>query len=413
MRVVLGAFAFAHPGGTETYVTTAAHELRRLGHEPIVTAEELGEMADLARRRGIVVAGDASELPSTCDAVFAQDAIMAASLAERYPGTRLVAFVHSDLFDHQLPVLLPGVVSAVVVASDRVAARVDALALDAPTVRLRHPIDTETFTPGAPLRERPRRALILSNYLRGERRLALTDAWEAAGVECVQVGAPTRPEVDVVSAIADADIVVAKARAALEGMSCARAVYVFDEFGGDGWVTPESYAGMEADNFTGHTGDGPGDPAVALAGYRPDMGWVNRELVRRHHSARRHVAQLVDVLRGPGRRGTEALTAVGEVARLARAGWDAQRRVMSLEAEAERLRERTLAAEVDAENARRRIAEVEEAASRRIAEVEKEAAERVAESDAHAARLRELLETRRARVGLAAGRLIDRMRNRR
>jgi hypothetical protein len=109
MKVILGTFAFAHPGGTETYVLTVAHELRRLGHEPVVTAQELGEMADHARRRGIVVARDSAELPAKCDAVFAQDAIMAGTLAERYPDARLVSFVHSDRFDHQLPVLLPGV----------------------------------------------------------------------------------------------------------------------------------------------------------------------------------------------------------------------------------------------------------------------------------------------------------------
>ena len=257
--------------------------------------------------------------------------------------------------------------SAVVVASDRMAARVGALPLDAPIVRLRHPIDTETFVAGGPLRERPRKALLLSNYLKGERRRALTEAWEAAGVECVQVGAPTRLELDVVSAIADADIVVAKARAALEGMSCARAVYVFDEFGGDGWVTPDSYARLEADNFAGQAGEGPVDPAGALAGYRADMGWVNRELVRRHHSARRHAAQLVEVLRGPAPHRPEKVTALGEVARLARAGWDAERRALGLEAEAERLRERTLAAEVEAAEARRRIAEVEEEAAARVA----------------------------------------------
>jgi hypothetical protein len=148
MRVVIGAFSLAHPGGTESYVTTVAHELRRLGHEPVVTAQELGPVAEHAQRRGILVAGDPSELPKTCDAVFAQDAIMAGALGERYPESRLVVFAHSSLYDHQLPVLIPGVVSAVVVASDRVGARIDALPLDAPIVRLRHPIDTETFVAG-------------------------------------------------------------------------------------------------------------------------------------------------------------------------------------------------------------------------------------------------------------------------
>jgi hypothetical protein len=412
MRVVLGAFAFAHPGGTESYVMTVAHELRRLGHEPLVAAQELGEMADLAQRRGIVVARDPSELPRTCDVVFAQDAIMAGTLAERYPESRVVAFVHSDRFDHQLPVLLPDVVSAVVVASDRVAARVRALPLGAPIVRLRHPIDTEHFIAGGPIRERPRRALILSNYLQGDRRRALTEAWEAAGVKCLQVGAPSRPEVDVVSAIADADIVVGKARAALEGMSCARAVYIFDEFGGDGWVTPENYASLEADNLAGQASAEPCDVARDLDDYRSDMGWINRELIRRHHSSRRHVNELVEILRGPAPRQPERVTAVGEISRLARAGWDAERRALTLEAEAVTLRERTIAAEWKIEESRQRLLEVEAQSRAHASEVEAWRG-RAAQAEAEVASLQSLLNTRRARIGLAAGRLLDRLRSRR
>jgi hypothetical protein len=390
-------------------VLTVAHELRRLGHEPIVTAQELGAMADLAQQRGIVVARDASELPPTCDAVFAQDAIMAGTLAERYPETRLVAFAHSDLFDHQLPVLLPGVVSAVVVGSDRVAARIKALPLDAPIVRLRHPINTERFLPRGPIRERPRRALILSNYLQGDRRRALTDAWEDAGVECVQVGAPAGAELDVVPAIAEADIVVAKGRAALEGMSCARAVYVFDEFGGDGWVTPENYSSLESDNFAGQVSAAQSDLGGDLAGYRREMGWTNRDLIRRHHGARRHATKLVEVLRGPAPLPPEPVTAVGEVARLARASWDAERHAMTLQAEAVTLRERTIAAEWDAESSRKRLAETEEQLGAHASEA---AAwrERAEQAEAHAAELQALLDTRRARIGMAAGRLLDRVR---
>jgi hypothetical protein len=412
MKVVLGAFGFAHPGGTESYVMTVAHELRRIGHEPIVTAHELGAMADLAQRRGIVVARDPAELPRSCDVVFAQDAIMAGTLAERYPESRLVAFAHSDLFDHQLPILLPGVVSAVVVASDRVAARIRALPLEAPVVRLRHPIDTEHFIAGGPIREHPRRALILSNYLHGARRRALVEAWEAAGVECVQVGAPTRSELDPVSAIADADIVVGKARAVLEGMSCARAVYVFDEFGGDGWVTPDNYARLEADNFAGQASPGPCDVARDLVHYRSDMGWTNRELIRQYHGSRRHVSELVEILRGPAPRQPESVAAIGEVARMARAAWDAQRRSLTLEAEAVTLRERTVAAEWEAEKSRRQLLERKEESRGHASEVD--AWRRRAEgAEAEVARLQQLLGTRRARIGLTAGHLLDRARRRR
>lgn len=178
-------------------------------------------------------------------------------------------------------------------------------------------------------------------------------------------------------------------------MSCARAVYVFDEFGGDGWVTPTNYAGLEADNFAGQAGAGPRDLARDISGYRLDMGWVNREVIRRHHSARRHVAQLVEVLRGPARRGPEVVTAVGEIARLGRVAWDTERRALSLEAELLRLRERTLTAEAEVEASREQVRDASEWRSR------------AREAEARVASLSAVLETRRARAGPAAGRLLD------
>jgi hypothetical protein len=59
MRVVLGAFSFAQPGGTETYALTVARELGRLGHEVIVAAEEFGPMAEHAEDHGVNVARSA------------------------------------------------------------------------------------------------------------------------------------------------------------------------------------------------------------------------------------------------------------------------------------------------------------------------------------------------------------------
>jgi hypothetical protein len=38
-------------------------------------------------------------------------------------------------------------------------------------------------------------------------------------------------------------------------MACGRAVYVYDMFGGDGWVTPEAYPALEADHFAGQATD--------------------------------------------------------------------------------------------------------------------------------------------------------------
>ena len=391
LRVVIAAGALALPGGTESYAVTVARELQRLGHAPVLTAERLGPVAAAAERTGLPV-GSADDLPDGCDAVLAHDAASTCALAARYPGARVVQVAHSDLFDHQLPVVEPGVVDAVVVLSDRIARRVAALPLDVPVVRLRHPVDTELYFALGPLRSPPRRALVVSNYLQGERRKALVEAWGAAGVECVQIGREGWT-LDVVGAMSNVDIVVGKGRALLEGMSCARAAYVFDDFGGDGWVTPGTYAAIEADNVAGFATPAPRTPADLVADldrYEPHMGWINRELIKAHHAARRHAQALVGVLRGPAAARRPPAATLDEIARLARCRWDAEQRAMHLQGEVVWMRDRTLEAEGRAAEAQAAA----EAARRELASV------------------RGLLETRRARAGLAAGRALDRVRRR-
>ena len=385
MRVVLGRFALDTPGGTETYAVTVARELERLGHDVTLAAEALGVMADVARQAGLRVT-HLDQLPSECDAVLAHDLPMAATLAERYPGARLVYVAHSDGFDAQLPPLIHGVVDAVIACSDRFAARVRALPLDVPIVRLREPIDTDGSLYPPPLPPRPRRALIVSNYLRGERRRLLVEAWEAAGVECVQLGMQSEVVADPRPAMRAADIVVAKARAALEAMSCGRAVYLYDQFGGDGWITPDSYPSFEADHFAGQGTPGPrsrADLVADLGVYNPDMGIANSELIRTHHGARHHAIEVAAVLRGEHRLDPDRADAVAELARLARASQRAESQAFTFVQRAE-------SAEAEAAAWQGRAAEAE----RQLEEA------------------RFLLGTRRVRAGLALGRAADRLRPR-
>ena len=237
-----------------------------------------------------------------------------------------------------------------------------------------------------PLPTRPRRALIVSNYLRGERRRVLVEAWEAAGVECVQLGMQSEVVADPRPAMREADIVVAKARAALEAMSCGRAVYLYDQFGGDGWVTPDNYPSFEADHFAGQGTPAPRSPAdlaADLAAYNPEMGIANAELVRTHHGARHHAIEVAAVLRGGHRLDPDRVDAVVELARLARASQRAESRAFTFVQRAE-------------------SAEAEAAAwQSRAAEAERELGE-----------ARFLLGTKRVRAGLALGRAADRLRTR-
>lgn len=409
LRIVLATYALVEPGGTESYSVTVAHQLQRLGHEVTLAAEELGPVATAAKRDGLDVARLPSELPPACDVGVVQDGIVTAPVVDRYPEAALVHVAHSPMFDHQLPVLVPDVIDIVVVLSDRVAHRIHALALDAPVVRQRQPIDTEEFAPAGPLPRTPRRALLFGNYLRGARREALVSAWGRAGIECVKVGDPDLLQLDVREAIAAADIVVAKGRAALEGMACARAVYLYDDFGGDGWVTPERYEAFEADGFAGLATPGPrtaDDLLADLSGYHPGMGWVNRELVRTHHTARRHAAELVEVFRRSARSAARAVGSVDEVSRLARLLWHAEQETISAQRQSEASAAREIAAVQDAADWKARALDAERGlteAERRLSDAE----QRLNDARRRLDDAQWLLSTRRIQIGLALGRALD------
>jgi hypothetical protein len=293
MRFVLGNRHMIAAGGTEVHLLVLGEHLQRLGHEVVVYASELGPFADHARRRGVAVTDSVRELPEACDVVFAQDGIVVHDLAERFPDAFHVYRICGDVHDFQLPPQVAGVVDLIVVLSDRYERIARAMAVRAPVLRLRVPIDIDRLVSLGSLHARPRRAVLLGNYL--ERDAAVIGAWSAAGVDVQRVGGSVQAY-DVATAVADADIVVAKSRAALDAMACGRAVYVFDLFGGDGWVTLERYPVLEADNFAGQATGRVLDAAalaVDLAEYRPEMGSINRDLVLQHHSARDHVVALL------------------------------------------------------------------------------------------------------------------------
>jgi hypothetical protein len=125
--------------------------------------------------------------------------------------------------------------------------------------------------------------------------------------------------------------VVGKARAILDAMACGRAAYVLDVAGGDGWVTEERYAAMEADNFAGQTSDWSLEQLAGdLAGYDPAMGQVNRDLVLAHHDAADHAQALVALFRRLSPRAEPATGPLREMARLVRLHWASDQDVIAL-----------------------------------------------------------------------------------
>ncbi len=312
-------------GGSESYLFTVAEELDRLGHEAAIYAPELGAGATAARRRGIELVADLAEA-GDLDAALVQDAGTSHELAGRMAELPQVFVAHSETFDLQLPPQLDGQVAAAVALNDRVARRLAALAVPPEIVRMRQPIDIERNTVASPLPTVARRALLLSNNPVADRLELIERACADAGLELVRVGGDAGQAEDPRAALAGVEIVIGYGRSVLEAMACGRAAYVYDRYGGDGWVTGESYARLEADGFAGREPDTLVDPErlrADLRAYEPAMGPVNRDLVVANHRANVHAQELVDLLRRLGPAARPRLPHE-EMARLVRLEWHAQ-----------------------------------------------------------------------------------------
>ena len=347
MELVLSTFTLG-VGGSESYLLTVAEQLQQLGHQVTVHAMEADDSAEAAAARGVRVVRGERGLPPECDAVLAQDSIVSLIHARRYPRTPQVFVCHSDHFDFQLPPQVTGITQALVVLNERVARRVRALALDQEIVRLRQPVDTKRFAARDLPLERPRRVLVLSGYTKHARQRMMDDACAALGLECERFGLLTEMNLSPEVAMAHADIVVGKARVIVEAMACGRAAYVWDENGGDGWVTPERYELLEADNFGGLAGPDVIDAERLLSdfgAYSREMGVANRNLAVRHHSAARHAEELVGLIERLGPCRDRSHAPLRELERLARAGRFVERRALHLVWENDVLRARM--AEVD------------------------------------------------------------------
>lgn len=411
MRILIGTHQLSWIGGADTYVATVAEHLQRLGHEVTIFAAELGEMTQIARASGLTVLDDEQALPAEPDVIYAQDAYAALLLADRYPRTPQAFAIHADEYDLWLPPQLPDLTAVVVACHDRVAKRARAAAIAPEVVRLRQPVDTERFSPRGPLRDPPRRALLLGNYLIGDRLGLVVRACAEAGIECEQVGYKSGgPTTEPEQAMGDVDIVIGKARVIVEAMASGRAAYVYDHNGGDGWVTPERYALLEADNFGGQAEPVATDLARLrrdLQAYRPDMGVANRELAVSNHSANKHAQELALLFERLSPRTEPVVGPLRELARLVRVQTDIDRRAHSLAIEAQLARERSVALEaelpalaVEAQLARERSVTLEAEladAGARLETLDAHAralGQRVGELDAHAralgARVQEL-----------------------
>lgn len=334
MRLVLAAEELASFGGSQSYLTTIAEELERLGHGVTVYTALAGEAARLAGSRGLRVVDSVQALPERCDGFLAQDTGMAYELASRYPDVARLYVAHSREFVQQLPPQAPEVASTVVVMNDRLATFCESLAQRYAVVRLRQPVDLSRFGRLGLPNPRPRAVIVFGNAQGGLLYERIRGCCLEQGLAVHLLGrhgtATAAPELE----LERADIVVGIGRCAVEGMAARRAVYVSGIVGSDGWITPASYEAIEADGFSGRATETAFDPVrfqSDLRRWSPELGEASRDLVYRHHDVTDHAAELVRLWGAAGSH--DAPGPLDELARLARAQGRLENRAVALESE--------------------------------------------------------------------------------
>jgi hypothetical protein len=250
-----------------------------------------------------------------------------------------------------------------------------------------------------------RRVLVLSNYPFGTRGDLLADACRSAGLELRWMGFRGGQTATPEEELSDAHMTIGLGRSVLDAMASARAALVLGPLGGDGWVTGDGYAALEADGFSGRATDRMFDAAAIareLSEWDPELGVIARDLVARHHDVRDHAAALIELAgelrpEPPSFAGVEA-----ELARLVRVEWQRHRDVVHARAENNRLA-------VEVGELSRQLA----SAGERAEAAEREATALRAELGRTDARLRAVVSTRRWKVARWLGLPLDVLRARR
>jgi hypothetical protein len=328
MRIVHATHSLNGNTGVETYLIAVADEMQRTGHEVWLYSTELGSSAEQAENLGLRAIGTPEELPDDLDVAFVHGVIASHELAAASPATPQVFIAHGSYFDNYTPPQIDGAVSCVVTLWGRAAERKKGLATNIPIESLTQPVDRTRFRDRAPIGQRARRALILSNYLSGDRLTRVRGGCELAGLAVEHVGATgdgasSRAE----DAINRADIVIGKGRVAVEAMSCGRAVYLCDMWGCDGWITPDNYERVAWTGFGGiDTARDPSAEEIAaeLGEYDSRLGAWGSSMVVKNNRLDAHAARLIELgaeAAGEGARLGGERKASEELARLARLSW--------------------------------------------------------------------------------------------
>ncbi len=251
LRVLITNLTLAHRTGTELYVRDLALGLQRRGHQPVVFSPELGSVSDELRRHTIPVVDNLEQVSIEPDVIHGHHTFETIFALLRFPRAPAIFVCHDLSAWHDTPPRLPQIRRFVAVDETRRDRLVERHGTPPDrTVMIHNAVDLNRFQPRGPLPERPRHALVLSNYA-CHRELAIIKA--ACALRGVKVDAAGKqfgnPSASPETLLHRYDLVFAMGRCAIEALACGAAVIVCDVEGCGPLVTSAELDRLRAMNL--------------------------------------------------------------------------------------------------------------------------------------------------------------------
>lgn len=279
-------------GGSETFTFTLAVALKNKGHNVEILTAESGAVAAKLTPLGIPVHQEPSSVNFTPDIIHAHHNTMALVARAAFPGVPMFFLSHGVVPGLESPPSINAGIAIFAGVSEEVQLNLkDKYNIKNPQI-CRNGVDLERHCPRGEINVTPEKILIISNHYSNEQLALVQGACEILGAQLNMIGLQTQSVWETEEIINQHDVIISLGRGCLEAMACARAVFIFDHFGGDGFITDENYQEIRKHNFSGrryriqYSAE---TLAEQLREYSREMGLVNRRIVEEHHNIKQQV----------------------------------------------------------------------------------------------------------------------------
>lgn len=253
MRILLTNNTLAGRAGTELYLCEVVEELLAAGHEPMCFSLHLGEIAERLAKLGVPVSDDLRAFSAEPDVIHGHHFIETTLAAMTFRSVPVISFCHGPEAWQESGCQLPNVVRWVTVDDACRRRLIEDEGIDPSRVlTLLNHYDERKFYPRIPLPAKPRKALIISNYLTADDPavLAVRTACEARGIELHMAGQNLGGVVENLEALLPQfDLVFAKSRCVIEALAVGCAAMQVEYFGAGHLVRSENFDELRRYNF--------------------------------------------------------------------------------------------------------------------------------------------------------------------